>query len=528
MDHHPDDDAALVTRVLAGDPDAFAPLLAAHRTSVVGLCRRLLGTTLEAEDIAQEAALRALLSLARLRDPASFGAWLHGIAANLARRELRQRARTRSLEALGHEEGLRAGWPPLTPSAEDTYLLSEVHEQVVAALADLPVATRETVVGFYLGGHSYAELAALAQVPVSTIRGRLFQGRQQLRRTLGPPAAGDRTPQPHPPKEPTMPTPELVEVAVEVRGWCMPFSAPTGQWRPGPTDRRLVALREPATGRELGLLLAGIEAETIDQAQADSQAPQPPTPALTLRLLAPLGAWLEQVAVYRLAEDAFYATITVAHGDHRYQVDARPGDALALAAAGGAPVRLPRAVFDALAWDPNDREQWRLRAAHERRAVADRLASRGPAAATPATPSQALDSEIASQVNTCLRRLRADLGARTVVLMHQRDALVAWQGIGSHQTLARYSAAKANGDEDLTRFYGLEVYPWDEVMGGIAFADVASHWRLEIALPAETPPEQQEPQQARIDQAVSELASLLAPRRSSDLPEPSRSDRTGL
>lgn len=441
---------------------------------------------------------------------------MHGIAANLARRLLRQRARTRSLEALDHEEGLRAGWPPLTPSAEDVYLLSEVHEQVMAALADLPVATRAAVVGFYLGGHSYAELAALAQVPVSTIRGRLFQGRQQLRRALGPPAAGGT---PHSPKEPTMPAPELVEVEVEVRGWCMPFSAPTGQWRPGPTDRRLVALREPATGLELGLLLAGAEAEAIDQAQADTQAPQPPSPALALRLLAPLGAWLEQVVVHQLAEDTFYATITVAHGAHRYQVDARPGDALALAAAGGAPVRMPRALFDALAWDPRDREQWRLRATGERQALVARLASRGPDAATPATPTPALDPQIARQVDTSLARLRADLGGRTVVLMDERGALVAWQGIGDHQTLARYSAAKANGDEDLTRFYGLEVYPWEEVMGGIAFADVAARWRLEIAIPVETPPDQQEPQQARIEQAVSELANLLAPSRSSDSPE---------
>jgi RNA polymerase sigma-70 factor, ECF subfamily len=515
--HHPNNDAALVARVLAGDHDAFALLLAAHRTSLVGLCRRLLGTTFEAEDIAQEAALQALLSLAQLKDPANFGAWLHGIAANLARRLLRQRARTRSLEALDHQESLRAGWPPLTPSAEDTYLLSEVHQQVMVALADLPAATREAVVGFYLGGHSYAELAALAKVPVSTIRGRLFQGRQQLRRTLGPLAAAGGT-LPCPPKEPTMPTPELVEVEVEVRGWCMPFSAPTGQWRPGPTDRRLVALREPATGRELGLLLAGAEAEAIDQAQADTQAPQPPTPALTLRLLAPLGAWLEQVVVHQLAEETFYATITVAHGAHRYQVDARPGDALTLAAAGGAPVRMPRAVFDALAWDPSDREQWRRRATLERQALVARLAGRGPAA-TPAIPTPALDSETASQVNARLARLRADLDARTVVLIDERGALVAWQGIGDHPTLARYSAAKANEDEDLTRFYGLEVYPWDEVMGGIAFADVAAHWRLEIALPAETPPDQQEPQQARIDQAVSELANLLALSRSSDAPE---------
>ena len=73
-DHQPSD-AALVTLTLAGDREAFGPLLLRYYASVERLCRRLLGATPEAQDIAQEAALQAFLGLAELSAPARFGAW---------------------------------------------------------------------------------------------------------------------------------------------------------------------------------------------------------------------------------------------------------------------------------------------------------------------------------------------------------------------------------------------------------------------------------------------------------------------
>jgi hypothetical protein len=72
-DHfHEQDDAALVASTLAGERDAFDVLLERYAASVQRLCTTLLGTTVEAQDIAQEAALQAFLGLSHLREPACF------------------------------------------------------------------------------------------------------------------------------------------------------------------------------------------------------------------------------------------------------------------------------------------------------------------------------------------------------------------------------------------------------------------------------------------------------------------------
>jgi DNA-directed RNA polymerase specialized sigma24 family protein len=78
---------------------------------VARLCRRLLGPTPEAQDIAQEAALQAFLRLGELQDAGRFGAWLHAIAANLARMELRRR-RTLSLDTLPDGAAMIVLWEP--------------------------------------------------------------------------------------------------------------------------------------------------------------------------------------------------------------------------------------------------------------------------------------------------------------------------------------------------------------------------------------------------------------------------------
>jgi Sigma-70 region 2 len=88
---HRRDDAELVAAVLAGDREAFGPLLARWQASVLRLCRRLLGSGPQAEDVAQEAAVQAFVGLPRLADPSRSGAWLLAIAANLARMALRRR-----------------------------------------------------------------------------------------------------------------------------------------------------------------------------------------------------------------------------------------------------------------------------------------------------------------------------------------------------------------------------------------------------------------------------------------------------
>ena len=130
------DDATLVALTLAGEREAFGPLLLRYYGSVARLCRRLLGgPTPSAQDVAQEAALQAFLGLASLQEPARFGAWLHAIAANLARMALRQRSPI-SLDALPDGASLATYWGAGVPSPEEIHAAREVHDAIVAALGD--------------------------------------------------------------------------------------------------------------------------------------------------------------------------------------------------------------------------------------------------------------------------------------------------------------------------------------------------------------------------------------------------------
>src|SRR3982751_727962 len=91
-------DELLVAAARRGDRDAFGRLVDRHRPRALALARRLLGDAAEAEDVVQEAVLRAYLALRDLREPSRFGAWLCGIALNLAR--IRRRG-ARRLQRLG-------------------------------------------------------------------------------------------------------------------------------------------------------------------------------------------------------------------------------------------------------------------------------------------------------------------------------------------------------------------------------------------------------------------------------------------
>ncbi|HEX9373558.1 MAG TPA: bifunctional nuclease domain-containing protein, partial [Roseiflexaceae bacterium] len=341
--HHHDDrrsDAALVALALAGEGEVFGTLLLRYYASVARLCHRLLGPTSEAQDVAQEAALQAFLGLSTLNEPARFGAWLHAIAANLARMELRRR-RTLSLEALqdpssssGRGAAMVVLWAAGPPTPEEVHAAREVHDTIVAALSELSVVNREVVIGFYLEGYSYAELAELLGVPVSTVKGRLFKGRRQLRETLAPTAREVLKPDRRPRKERLMEASELVEVKIEsIRSSVL-------------TQSRVVVLSEQGGERLLPIWIGVFEGDAIRLALEGYQPQRPMTHDLALRLITPLGAQVQHVVVNKLAETTFYAQITLAVDGQVHEIDARPSDAIALAVRAGAPIYVARSVFD--------------------------------------------------------------------------------------------------------------------------------------------------------------------------------------
>jgi RNA polymerase sigma-70 factor (ECF subfamily) len=181
-------DEVLLAAHLRGDPAAFGQLVARHERRIYGLCLRILGNREDAEDATQEAFVAALRKASSFRRAAAFSTWLYRIAVNAATDQARRRGRAR-LAALDPEDaGLavdRGGELGEVVAAAVT---------VQTALAQVPEEFRVAVVLCDLYRLPYADAAQVLEVPVGTVKSRVFRGRAALAERLAsnPEATPDR------------------------------------------------------------------------------------------------------------------------------------------------------------------------------------------------------------------------------------------------------------------------------------------------------------------------------------------------
>jgi len=172
----PDHDERLALRCLLGEPAAFDELIARWHPGVWRYARRMAGSDDAADDVAQEVWLRVVRGLPRLDEPARIRAWIFGIARRVLMDRLRARYATPAMAEVELDSIER-------PLAEDDDLRSRIGE-MEAALAALPVVERDVLALFYLDELSLVEVAAVAGVPVGTVKSRLFRARQLLRASM--------------------------------------------------------------------------------------------------------------------------------------------------------------------------------------------------------------------------------------------------------------------------------------------------------------------------------------------------------
>jgi RNA polymerase sigma-70 factor (ECF subfamily) len=178
-------DESLLAAHLRGDPRAFGELVGRHERRIYGLCLRILGNREDAEDAAQEAFLSALRRASSFRQAAAFSTWLYRIAVNAATDQARRRGRARVTQ-LGPDDAGMA----VAPGSE----LGEVVASAVAvqtALTRIPEEFRVAVVLCDLYRVPYADAAQILEVPVGTVKSRVFRGRLALAERLGDPPAGE-------------------------------------------------------------------------------------------------------------------------------------------------------------------------------------------------------------------------------------------------------------------------------------------------------------------------------------------------
>jgi RNA polymerase sigma-70 factor (ECF subfamily) len=181
----PDDDLDLVARARAGDLDAFGTLVNRHQHRLVNFVRLMMSSAPDrdaAEDVAQEAFLRAYRALGQFRGPSSFRTWLYQIASNVARThsaKRRNRKETQEPESAYARD---------RPSEENVERRVIAHDQLRRALLELPDDWREALVLRDIEGLEYREIAELLKIPMGTVESRIFRGRQRLKAALKEPA----------------------------------------------------------------------------------------------------------------------------------------------------------------------------------------------------------------------------------------------------------------------------------------------------------------------------------------------------
>jgi RNA polymerase sigma-70 factor (ECF subfamily) len=174
-------DSAVITRVLAGDVEAFALLVDRHHGRLARCAFHLLGSEAEAEEAVQDAFVRAYRSLGTYREQEQFGAWIMRILVN--------RCRTRLVRDKRREETaaawLREAEQPFEPG--DNFAM---RDELAVALAQLPPELREAVVLRYADDLGYEEISTITGARISALKMRVKRGCERLRAILEASRAG--------------------------------------------------------------------------------------------------------------------------------------------------------------------------------------------------------------------------------------------------------------------------------------------------------------------------------------------------
>ncbi len=168
----------LVSQALAGDPDAFARLIGPEQAVALRVAYAIAGS--DAEDVVQDAFVKAFTRLGQFRTDAAFRPWVLAIVANEARNRRRSSARR---VALALRTADREAGAPVDPATD--VVSAAAREQLLGAVSALPDRDREIVALRYFAELSEAETATALGCPVGTVKSRLSRALTRLRAELG-------------------------------------------------------------------------------------------------------------------------------------------------------------------------------------------------------------------------------------------------------------------------------------------------------------------------------------------------------
>jgi len=180
---HRELDAVLVERVQAGDKTAFDTLVLKYQNRVVQLANRFVKDPSEAQDVGQEAFIRAYRALPRFKGDSAFYTWLHRIVINVAMNHLISRPYRILSSKVDLEVAERNPdvWALQSMEGPEALLINdEIINKIQQTMDELPESLRIAIELREFEGKNYDEMARIMNCPLGTVRSRLYRAREIL------------------------------------------------------------------------------------------------------------------------------------------------------------------------------------------------------------------------------------------------------------------------------------------------------------------------------------------------------------
>ncbi|MDH5326500.1 MAG: RNA polymerase sigma factor RpoE [Gammaproteobacteria bacterium] len=182
-------DQSLVDRVKKGDKSAFDLLVLKYQHKVVKLITRYVKDVVEAQDVSQEAFIKAYRALPNFRGDSAFYTWMYRIAINTAKNHLVAQGRRLpnvdiDVQDAEQFEGQSALKEQETP--EGLLNRDEIESAILSTIDSLPEDLKTAITLREIDGMSYEEIAEAMECPVGTVRSRIFRAREAIDKILKP------------------------------------------------------------------------------------------------------------------------------------------------------------------------------------------------------------------------------------------------------------------------------------------------------------------------------------------------------
>jgi RNA polymerase sigma-70 factor, ECF subfamily len=176
-----DSDREIIDAIRAGNIRRFGALVDRHKDRAMTLAVRLVGERGEAEELVQDAFLRAFRSLDTFRGEAKFSTWFYRILYNVCMTRVGRRRVLPVQEAVEHETREVREWADTEPDVQERMESDEVRRMLAEEILRLPEAFRAALTLFYVQELTYAEMTFVLQIPLGTVKTNLSRGRSLLR-----------------------------------------------------------------------------------------------------------------------------------------------------------------------------------------------------------------------------------------------------------------------------------------------------------------------------------------------------------